>query len=462
MSSPLEHRRSVPTWYLKRRPHYWPDNEARLLICGAEFFPALLDAISQARHEIWLTTYIFYQDESAQTIAQALVRAARRGVRVRVVVDGFGSMESLATLRRWWADEPVALTVFRPLERWWSWLQPQQLRRMHQKLCAIDGEVGFVGGINVLDDRLDIHHGALEAPRLDYAVELRGPVVEAIAQSARAMWTRAAFGADWRDELPQLLKGRAGLERARRLLSDMRISRHHGSSGADSLESTHRLQARVDEDSQEADGPRSAVSSEADRHLPLSRREKADVAFVWRDNVRHRRSIEGLLLSACGQARERIDIVCPYFYPGLALRRALRQAAQRGVRVRLLLQGRLDLRIAGMAAAVLYRELLNSGVRIFEYTPAFLHAKAVRVDGDWATLGSSNLDPLSLLVNLEANVAIRDPAFATALGDSMESAFTASREITAPPSLTAWGAWVRRYALSALARLYLRAADWGG
>lgn len=417
-------RLAIPAWYLRRRPHYWGGNEVRLLVRGEEFFPALLQAISKARHEIWLATYIFAVDDSARAVAQALTQAARRGVRVRVVVDGFGSMEFLPQLRQWWADEPVALAVFRPLDRWWAWLQPEHLRRMHHKLCAIDGEVGFVGGINILDDRIDLQHGALEAARLDYAVELRGPVVEPIAQTARAMWTRATFGADWRDELPLLLRGRAGLHRARHWMAAMRI----------------RPQAP-------------SVSDTSPPGVP--------VAYVWRDNLRHRRSIEALLLQACSSAQAHIDIVCPYFYPGSTLRRSLREAAQRGVRVRLLLQGRVDMRIAATAASVLYRELLNSGVRIFEYTPAFLHAKAVRVDSDWATVGSSNLDPLSLFVNLEANVAVRDAAFVKALTQSMEEAMAASREITAPPPLTRWGAWLRRYAVAALARLYLRMADWG-
>lgn len=433
---------ALPAWYLKRRPHYWPNNEARLLVGGSMFFPALLEAIAQARHDIWLATYIFHEDDSAQAVARALTQAARRGVRVRVVVDGFGSLQSLPALRRWWADEPVALTVFRPLDRWWSWLQPQHLRRMHQKLCAIDGEVGFVGGINIIDDRIDLRHGVLNADRLDYAVEVRGPVVVPIEQSARALWTRAAFGSDWRDELPQLLRGRAGWARARRLLADMKI--RGAPWGCDSPPTRPA----------DAGG---AGDAGTDKREP-----SVAVAFIWRDNVRHRRSIEGLLLSACAQARDRIDIVCPYFYPGHALRRALRQAAQRGVRVRLLLQGRVDMRIAGMAAAVLYRELLNGGVRIFEYTPAFLHAKAVRVDDDWATVGSSNLDPLSLFVNLEANLAIRDGAFVNALGHAMDTEIQRSHEITASPSVTRWGAWLRRYAVAALARLYLRVADWGG
>lgn len=435
----------LPAWYLKRRPHYWSGNEARLLVRGAEFFPALLQAIGQARHEIWLATYIFHEDDSAQAVAQALARAARRGVRVRVVVDGFGSLDSLSTLRGWWAEEPVALAVFRPLDRWWAWLQPQHLRRMHQKLCAIDGEVGFVGGINILDDRLDTHHGALDSPRLDYAVELRGPVVEPIAQSARALWTRAAFGADWRDEIPHLLRGRAGLQRARRLLADMRIS---------AAPRTEPVGGKVAVQGNMALG--TAVQGDAVTAPSVA------AAFVWRDNVRHRRSIEGLLVVASAQARERIDIVCPYFYPGIGLRRALRHAAQRGVQVRLLLQGRLDMRIAGVAAGVLYRELLNSGVRIFEYTPAFLHAKVVRVDDDWATLGSSNLDPLSLFVNLEANVAIRDGAFVQSLAVSLEEALASSREITAPPAASRWGAWLQRHAVAALARWYLRVANWGG
>ena len=105
-------------------------------------------------------------------------------------------------------------------------------------------------------------------------------------------------------------------------------------------------------------------------------------AFIVRDNVRQRRAIERSYVEAIRHARTRVDIAVPYFYPGRSFRRALRRAAKRGVQVRLLLQGKIDYRIAGVVARVLYDQHAFAGVRIFEYTPAFLHAKVAVVDND--------------------------------------------------------------------------------
>jgi cardiolipin synthase len=149
--------------------------------------------------------------------------------------------------------------------------------------------------------------------------------------------------------------------------------------------------------------------------------------------------------------------VCPYFYPGHAFRQALREAARRGVRVRLLMQGVWDYRAAALAARALYAELLGRGVRIFEYTPAFLHAKVMVVDGDWATVGSSNIDPLSLLLNLEANVIVRDASFNAALSHELEAAFAASREVSAAEAGGRLNL-LRRGFVAWCARVFLRVA----
>ena len=181
-----------------------------------------------------------------------------------------------------------------------------------------------------------------------------------------------------------------------------------------------------------------------------------------RDNLRQRRAIERSYIHALEEARTRIDIVCPYFYPGRIFRRTLRGAAQRGVRVRLLLQGKLDYRIAGLAAQVLYDELLSYGVQIFEYMPAFLHAKVALADDDWATVGSSNIDPLSLLLNLEANVVVRDARFSASLAGAFEEALAASREVTAPPVPRGWLATLRRGFVAWTAHWVMRVAGLSG
>jgi cardiolipin synthase A/B len=406
-------------------PQFSGGNDVTLLRGGDELFPAMQRAIAAARREVWLATYIFHHDQAAHDMSQALIAAARRGVRVRVVVDGFGSKASLGKLREWFAGSAVALVVFRPLDRWTAYLQPGQLRRLHQKLLAVDDEHGFVGGINIIDDRLDVNHGRTDTPRLDFAVALRGPVVAPLAQTARAMWTRAAFGHEWREELLSLARSAEPLAGARSLLQQLRIVPRAGTAPAE---------------------PPRPVSA----------------AFVVRDNLRQRRAIERSYIDALGSARRRIDIVCPYFYPGGIFRRTLRHAAQRGVRVRLLLQGKVDYRIAGLAAQVLYDELLSHGVQIYEYMPAFLHAKIALADDAWATVGSSNIDPLSLLLNLEANIVVRDARFSAALAAAFEQALAASREVTAPPVPRGWLATLRRGFVAWAAHWALRVAGLSG
>lgn len=394
-------------------------NRVTLLRGGDQLFPAMHEAIAGARHEVWLATYIFHDDDTSHQMAQALAAAARRGVRVGVVVDGFGSKATLARLRQWFEGSGVALAVFRPIDRWSAWLQPGQLRRLHQKLLAVDAEQAFVGGINIIDDRLDLHHGTTAEPRLDFAVALRGPLVKSVAQTARAMWTRAALGREWRDEVLALARSAEPLTRARALVRRLRVS--------------------------------AAARGGADA-TPVH------AALLVRDNLRQRRAIERSYIEALRRARVRIDLVSPYFYPGRIFRRTLRDAARRGVRVRLLLQGKLDYRFAGLAASVLYDELLSHGVRIFEYMPAFLHAKAALADDDWATVGSSNIDPLSLLLNLEANVVVRDAAFNAALAAAFDEAIAVSREVTAVPVAPGWIAALRRGFVAWVAHWYLRVA----
>ncbi len=401
------------------RPQFSGGNQTELLRGGDALFPRMQAAIAAARDEVWIATYIFHCDAAAALLCDALVVAAARGVKVRVVVDGFGSKGSLAWLSSRLAGSGVALAVFRPIDRWWRYLQPGQLRRLHQKLCVVDGEIAFVGGINLLDDRLDIHHGMSEAPRLDFAVALRGPVVAPVAQSARAVWTRAWMGRDFGEELLALTRGDERLSRALALWRELRLPR---------------------------------------RQAPaLAEPEPVCAAFVLRDNLRRRRTIERAYAEAIGGAQRCVDLICPYFYPGERIRRALRRAADRGVRVRLLLQGKVDYQLAALAAHALYAELLGHGVEIYEYTPAYLHAKVAVVDGHWATVGSSNIDPLSLLLNLEANVIVRDAGFAADLGQEIETALLASQRVGAPPA-EGWRAMLGRAFVAWVAHVYLRVA----
>lgn len=426
MAEPADDRLAW-AWAGVLRPVFVGGNRVDLLQGGDELFPRMCAAIAEAKTEVWLATYIFDEDKAGRAVAEALAAAADRGVDVHVVVDGFGSKNSLPHVRAMLGTAAVRLEVFRPLDRWWAWLQPGQLRRLHQKLCVVDQARAFVGGINVIDDRHDPHHGWTDAPRLDFAIEITGPLAQQVHGTARAMWARANLGHGWREEVRSVMRSSAPVEQTVDLL--------------------RRLRARPS------------------RRGRMGLRDGDDpvlAAFVVRDNLRQRRAIERSYIDAIRGARETVEIAVPYFYPGLGFRRALRRAARRGVRVRLLLQGKIDYRIAALAARALYDELRAHGVRIFEYTPAFLHAKVAVVDGGWATVGSSNIDPLSLLLNLEANVVVRDRGFAAALGGRLEAALAVSREVSGAPARGGWRGWLERGFVAWCATIYLRLAGISG
>jgi cardiolipin synthase A/B len=412
-------RSVVQSWTAVPAPRFVGGNQVELLQGGDALFPRMCQAIAAAQREVWLATYIFHDDAAAQAVAQALKDAAARGVAVHVVVDGFGSISTMARVQALFADSGVRLEVFRPLDRWYSWLQPGQLRRLHQKLCVCDEALAFVGGINLIDDRHDMNHGWTDAPRLDFAVALQGPLAQAVHATARAMWARAHLRRDWREEVRVVARSAQPVREAMSLLSQLRGGQNK----------------MLDPQ----DGPMRA-------------------AFLVRDNLRQRRAIERSYVEAIRGARQRVDIAVPYFYPGHGFRTALRKAARRGVRVRLLLQGKIDYRIAALAAQALYGEMHSTGIRIYEYTPAFLHAKVAVVDDDWATVGSSNIDPLSLLLNLEANVVVRDAGFAESLSQRFEQAFAVSTEVTAHTQRAGLRGWFQRVLVAGAANLYLRVA----
>lgn len=353
---------------------YRAGHEVQLLQGSTEFFPALIAGMDAARHRIWLETYIFDFTGSAQGVAQALARAAQRGVAVRVVVDGVGTDAIPALWVQRWQAAGVQWRVFSPLGPG-GLLIPNRWRRLHRKLCVLDDERLFCGGINVLDDWYDPHHGALRQPRFDLAVSLSGPVVAEAIDTMSRLW--------WRLEAARAI-------RSRRL--------------------PHALEAW-----------RQALPSPAPGAL-RSGSQGLRAALVLRDNLRHRARIEKAYLRAIGAAREEVLIANAYFLPGRKLRRALVMAAQRGVRVQLLLQGRYESFMQHHAARPVYGPLLAAGVEIHEYEPSFLHAKVAVVDGCWSTVGSSNLDPLSLLLAREANVVIDDREFAAGLRSALQAA----------------------------------------
>jgi cardiolipin synthase len=166
----------------------------------------------------------------------------------------------------------------------------------------------------------------------------------------------------------------------------------------------------------------------------------ARALFVTRDNREHHNDIERHYRAAIRSARRRVLIANAYFFPGYLLLREMRRAARRGVDVQLVLQGEPDMPIVRVAN-LLYDHLMRDGVKIHEYCRRPLHGKVAVVDDDWSTVGSSNLDPLSLSLNLEANVVIRDRAFADELGGKLEALIRADCRQVSPGAPPRWPWW---------------------
>ncbi|WP_382161247.1 cardiolipin synthase ClsB [Hydrogenophaga sp. ANAO-22] len=360
-----------------------------LLQGGVEFFPALVEAMDAARMVVHLETYIFEFAGSALGVAEALERAARRGVVVRLLIDGVGTPVVPREWQRRFAEAGVVMRIYAPLGRL-GLLVPRNWRRLHRKLCVVDGVVGFCGGINIIDDQDDVALGRLTAPRLDFALRVAGPLVEDMVDTMEQLW--------WRT-----LAARRVRQREFKAAWDaLRASRPVGDFSR-LLQKIEAL-AEAQEDAR-VEGP---YGESAPSPLGV---DGARATLLLRDNVTHRHDIERAYLKAIGEARQEVVIANAYFIPGRKLRRALTMAAARGVRVRLLLQGRYEHFLQYRAARPVYQRLVDAGIEIHEYAPSALHAKVAVVDRRWSTVGSTNLDPLSMLLAREANVMTNDRRF---------------------------------------------------
>jgi len=368
-------------------------HQLKLLQNGTALFPALVEAMDAARSVVHLETYIFEFAGSALSVAEALERAALRGVTVRLVIDGVGTPRMPTEWAQRFAKAGVRWRVYAPLGRL-GLLLPSRWRRLHRKLCVVDGTVGFCGGINIIDDQDDVALGRLLAPRLDFSLQVAGPLVDDMVETMEQLW--------WR--LQAVRKARQREFRA--AWQALRATRPVGDFS--------RLLAKIESRTGVDFSGVSAFDSSDTAPAPLGV-DGARAALLLRDNVTHRHDIERAYLKAIGEARREVMIVNAYFIPGRKLRRALTLAAQRGVRVRLLLQGKYEHFFQYRAARPVYQTLLNAGIEIHEYAPSALHAKVAVFDRRWATVGSTNLDPLSMLLAREANVMTTDRRFAALL-----------------------------------------------
>jgi cardiolipin synthase A/B len=340
-------------------------NGVRLFSAGDDYFAALVARVDAAQATVAIETYIYSDDAAGRPVSEALMRAASRGVRVRVITDGIGTGH-LPVFDEWRAAG-VEHHIYNP-----HLFGRFGFSRTHRKIAVVDDRFAFCGGINIVDD-FEANGVRLPFARWDFAVELTGPVVAQVSTAFDVQWRRIEGG-----------------------------RRPHPFEG---LRSGAWLPAWTR-------GQRGAA-------IP---RGKPAVAFVARDNLVNRRAIEKAYLVAIGRARHEIIVANPYFMPGRKIRRALVRAGRRGVDVRVLV-GRKEFVILDHAVRYLYRTLLRAGVRIAEYERTMLHAKVAVIDAQWATVGSSNLDALSLVLNNEANVVLVEHPEIAQLRSAMLAAF---------------------------------------
>jgi len=351
------------------------NNRVTLLENGEEYFPRVFEAIRRAETEILLETFILFEDKVGYELRDLLIDAAQRGVRITVSLDGFGCGELSTGFLTSLSDAGVRLQMFDPAPRHLG-IRTNWFRRLHRKVVVVDGVIAFIGGINFSADHLgDFGPEAKQ----DYSVEIKGPAVVDIHHFALLQSGRPSRAKYW-------------WQRRRSRRSELAFSDHDG-----------------------------------------------QVRLVYRDNHDHQTDIEEVYLQVLRSAQRRVMIANAYFFPGYRLLREMRNAARRGVEVSLILQGQPDMMIAKLAARMLYSYLLKAGVVIYEYCERPLHGKVALVDEDWSTVGSSNLDPLSLSLNLEANVLIRDRAFNRQLHERLDylcrNHCTVMREAQAPRGL---------------------------
>ncbi|EOI3478940.1 cardiolipin synthase ClsB [Cronobacter dublinensis] len=332
----------------------WRDgNRIELLENGDEFYPAVFDAIDNARSKIILETFIWFDDNVGRQLHEVILRAAQRGVSVEVLLDGYGSPDLSDEFVGTLTSAGVKFRYYDPRPRTLG-MRTNVFRRMHRKIVVIDGEVAFVGGINYSAEHMSDY--GPEAKQ-DYAVRVEGPVVQDIYQFVLSN------------------------------LGEEQVSRWW---------QRHYQQA-------------------VDNTMP----GEAQALFIWRDNNDHRDDIERHYLKMLANAKKEVIIANAYFFPGYRLLHAMRNAARRGVKVKLIVQGEPDMPIVKVGARLLYNYLVKGGVEVYEYLRRPLHGKVALMDDHWATVGSSNLDPLSLSLNLEANLIIHDTQFNQTLRDNL-------------------------------------------
>lgn len=365
-----------------------------LLVDGTEFFPRILQSIREARHRIDIEMYLVVSGKAVTRLIDALTEAAARGVTVRCLFDGTGSLECRRADKQRLRDGGVDLRLYNPVP-WWP--GRRLLHRDHRKLLIFDGHTACTSGTGFTDKFCEPDEQTGQTPWHEQMLVMQGPVV--------ADW-QALFEHSWR-------------EAKRPSPPPARLIPRRGTVPA----------------------------------WPASGDGYGRVSYT---DSRFHRDLLGSLLASIRRAETRIWIVTPYFLPSRALRHALCRAARRGVDVRLQTCGRhTDLPPVRYAGQRFYPSLLRGGVRVLEYQPRVAHMKTVLID-KWVSHGSCNFDHWTLHWNKEANQNAYDSALAEVVKANFEKDFQHCEEWTleswqALPrahrlKIAVWG-WLNRLAM---------------
>ncbi|MFC5472196.1 cardiolipin synthase [Cohnella suwonensis] len=321
-------------------------NRSEVYSNGMDTYRTMFEEIARAKHHIHLSSYIVRDDEVGQKFKAILLEKARQGVKVKLLYDGIGSIKLRNSYVRSLKEGGVECACFYPLRP--TFMKKRMNYRNHRKIMVVDGKVGFVGGINVGDEYVGRH------PRLGYwrdtHLKLEGDSV---------YWLQAVFLKDWET---------AAREKTSLPDDPSYFPQHQGCDGA-----------------------------EAVQIVPAGPNRKGD-------------AIHDSVFAMARAARRRIWITTPYFIPSPSLAMVLHDAAASGIDVRIIIPYVPDTWLVHYATLSYAEEMMRSGVRVWQYTKGFIHAKSLVVDDLVAVVGSANMDLRSFYSNFEINAHLFDPS----------------------------------------------------
>jgi cardiolipin synthase len=346
-------------------------NRVRLLEDGPATYKAMFAAIAAARDHINLETYIFEDDEVGRKFAHALLAKQASGVQVNVIYDSVGAIKTPREFFQRLKDSGIRVLEFNPVNPLTAKKGWQINNRDHRKLLVVDGRIAFVGGINISN----VYSSGSSTPRVespdgksnwrDTHVSIEGPVVGEFQKLFLETWER---------------------------------------SQGEPLQKKSYFP------------PLKAVGGEIVRAVGSVAEEAASPIYTT-------------FISAVHSAEHHVYVTVAYFVPDPQSIAVLREAAQRGVDVKLILPSHTDAWVVFHAGRAHYDELLRAGVQIYERRGALLHSKSVLVDGVWSTVGSSNWDPRSFLHNNELNAVVLGREFAQQMRAMFEKDLKNSEKI---------------------------------